>query len=84
MVHQKWKLAALESGGAPARAIVVASASVVESHARSLPCVLCDGTVRIDEHTVEEHDGARLRVARVVCMRCGTPRALYFRIAQPN
>ena len=84
LVEKKWKLAALESGGAPDRPIEVASASVVESHARALPCALCDGAVRVDQHTAEEHGGARLRVARVVCTRCGTPRAIYYRLAQLN
>ncbi|WP_394825267.1 hypothetical protein [Pendulispora albinea] len=84
LVAQKWKLASLENGGTPERAILVPSASVVETHARSLPCVACGATVRVEEHTAEEHGGARLRVARVVCVQCGSKRALYFQIALPN
>lgn len=84
LVQNKKKLAALESGGAPDRAIGIPSASVVETHARAVPCPLCEGAVRVLDHTAEEHGGARLRVAHVTCTRCGAPRAIYYRIVQPN
>ncbi len=84
LVERKRKLAALEPGGSPDRAIEVASASVVESHARAMPCALCEGTVRVDEHAVEDHRGLRLRVAHVVCSRCGSERPVYYRIMQAN
>jgi hypothetical protein len=84
LVRDKQRLAALEPGGAPERPIEVASASVVEARASSLACVLCGNQVRIADHLAEEHRGARLRVVLVVCTACGAPRALYYRIAQPN
>ncbi|WP_394835250.1 hypothetical protein LVJ94_53005 [Pendulispora rubella] len=84
LVRDKWKIATFEPGGAPERPVVVVSASVVEAHARALPCALCGASVRVDEHTAEEHDGHRLRVARVTCMQCGASRPLYYQIAQPN
>jgi hypothetical protein len=84
LVRDREKLAALDAGGAPERPIDVVSASVVEAHARSRPCPQCGGALRVDEHLAVERDGDRLRVARVRCTVCGAPRAIYFRIAQPN
>lgn len=76
------KLAALAVGGAADRPIVVTSASVIEPHASSLPCVACGESVRIDEHVANAALG--LRIVKVRCPRCGVRRELYFRIAQPN
>src|SRR6478672_5038746 len=77
LARARMKLALLEAGGAPERPIVVASASVVEPHATSLPCPACGvGGVRLDEHAAEEG----LRVTRVRCARCGTRREIWFRI----
>jgi hypothetical protein len=75
------KLARLETGGAPDRPVVVESASQVDVHARSLQCVRCDGSYRLDEHLAETLGGSRLRVARLVCLVCGARRSVYFRIA---
>ena len=81
LATQREKLARLETGGAPERPVVVESASQVEVHARSLQCVRCDGSYRLDEHVAETIDGERLRVARLVCVSCGGRRSVYFRIA---
>lgn len=74
------KLATLEAGGAPDRAIAVGSASVIEVHAAGLPCVACGEAVRIDEHIA----GDGLRVVRVRCPRCGHRREIFFRISMPS
>jgi hypothetical protein len=80
------KLAALESGGAPDRPIEVTSASTVEIHATSMPCVGCEATsTQLEEHvattvTVEGGERRPLRVAHVRCPRCGVRRKVYFRI----
>ena len=84
LVWQRERLAALEPGGAPERAFDVASASVVEVQARSVPCPQCGGALRLEEHVAIEHEGTRLRVARMICPTCGARRPLYFRIAQPS
>jgi len=84
MARDKDKLARLSPGGAPERAIELASASQVETHARSVPCPLCEGPLRVDAHTAETIDGLRVRVAQVTCTRCGVHRSLYFRLAAPN
>jgi hypothetical protein len=74
------RLATLEEGGSPRRPIEVESASQVETHARSLQCVRCGGSPRLDEHTAETVDEQRLRVARMTCPGCGGKRTVYFRI----
>ena len=81
LATQREKLARLETGGAPDHPVVVESASQVEVHARSLRCVRCDGSYRLDEHLAETIGGERLRVARLVCPACGARRSVYFRIA---
>jgi hypothetical protein len=81
LAKTKEALARLEAGGAPARPVVVESASQIDVHARAVRCLRCDASVRLDEHTAETFDGVRLRVVRIVCLRCGARRVLYFRIA---
>jgi hypothetical protein len=76
-IEAKDKLALLSPGGAPERAIEVASASLIEPMARASRCPRCEGDVRLDEHVVERG----LRVARVRCTACGSARSLYYRIA---
>ncbi len=78
---QREKLFRLEAGGAPDHPLVVESASQVEVHARSLRCVRCDGSYRVDEHLAQTLRGERLRVAKLVCLVCGARRSVYFRIA---
>jgi hypothetical protein len=85
LAETRRKLAALEAGGAPSRPIEVTSASTVEIHATSMPCVGCEATgTQLEEHaavTVTVDGEPRpLRVARVRCPRCGVKRELYFRI----
>mgnify|MGYP006208600431 CR=1 FL=1 len=43
-------LASLSPGGSRERPIRVASASVVEVRTSALPCPLCGGSYRLDEH----------------------------------
>jgi hypothetical protein len=78
----RMKLAALEAGGAPDRPIEVASASIVEPHASSMPCPACGApNVRVEEHIAATLEGdRRLRVTKVICPRCSARRDVYFRI----
>jgi hypothetical protein len=80
LVRDKQRLAALEAGGAPDRPIAVTSASVVDVRARSIPCPLCGGELRLDEHKAQS---ALLRELRMSCVRCGVARSLWFRIGSP-
>ena len=81
LADQREKLATLEEGGSPRRPIEVESASQVEAHARSLPCLRCTGTsLRVDDHAAVTVDGRRLRVARMLCPDCGATRSVYFHI----
>jgi hypothetical protein len=76
-------LASLSPGGSRERPIRVASASVVEVRTSALPCPLCGGSYRLDEH-VSLAPG--LRRVDVHCRHCSTPRSLWFRIVdrEPN
>lgn len=75
------KLALLAPGGSPERALVITSPAEVEVQARAARCPVCQGELRVEEHTAETLAGARLRVARVVCAVCRRRRAIYFRLA---
>jgi uncharacterized protein with PIN domain len=75
------KLAALAEGASPARAIPITSPAEVEVLAGSTRCPICQGELRVEEHAAETVEGARLRVARVVCAVCRRKRAIYFRLA---
>lgn len=82
LAQTRMKLASLEPGGAPDRPIEVTSASVVEVHASSLPCAACGASgVRVEEHVAVTIDERPLRIARLICPRCGVRRDVYFRIA---
>lgn len=88
LAQARLKLASLEAGGAPDRPIEVTSASTVEVHAASMPCGACGELgVRVEEHvaaTFTSDEGERrLRVAKVVCPRCGVRRDVFFRIGTP-
>jgi hypothetical protein len=74
----KEELSRLVRGGSPSWPIVVASASVIEARATSLPCAQCGGEYRVLEHTRPVPELRRLDVA---CRHCSTPRVLWFSIA---
>jgi hypothetical protein len=80
IIQAKEKLARLAEGGSPDRPILLASASQVEVHARSLACLRCGIGYRVDEHAAVEG----LRVARVVCPQCGARRDIWFRLSKLN
>ena len=75
------RLAELAEGGSPQRPIEVESASQIEPHALALTCLRCEGPNRLEEHAALTVEGRRLRVARIVCGRCGAKRAVWFAIA---
>lgn len=77
------KLARLEAGGSPDRPLVVESAAQVDVMATSRPCPLCEGTLRLVEHTARTIGRVRLRVARLACTACGVDRERYFRLDAP-
>ena len=77
LVRDKQALAALEPGGSRERPIEVVSSAVIEPRAGSLPCPLCAGTLRVEEHLAPS---AALRQVKVRCVRCGVARDLWFRL----
>lgn len=77
LVRDRQKLAALELGGSAERPMEVASSSVIAVRARSQPCPLCGGTLRIEHETAES---ATLRACDMSCGSCGIGRKLWFRI----
>ena len=74
------KLAKLEAGGSPERPIDLETASLVEPHARSMPCVRCGNEVRVALHEAKTLGERRLRVVETKCTHCGAIRVLYMRI----
>jgi len=77
LVRDREKLAALSRGGTSDHPIQVTSAAVIETRALNSTCPQCEGTYRIVEHT---SPASGLRRVDVRCQRCGTPRALWFRL----
>ena len=83
LADARLRLAAVEPGGSADRPIVVPSASVVDGHARSMPCAACGAEVRLEEHAAVGAGEDRFRVAKVVCSSCGVRRAVWFTIVPP-
>jgi hypothetical protein len=79
-VVERERLAAAAPGGARDRPIVVASVAVIESMARSTPCVQCGGELQLQDHAAPE---GKLRVTRMVCRLCHAPREIWFSIETP-
>ena len=80
-VRQLERLAAEMPGGSPERPIDVASASVVETKARAVPCLQCQAVemeIRGD-HATSTARGV-LRELAMVCRRCHAARAVWFRL----
>jgi hypothetical protein len=82
LVRDLERLAQLDAGGSAERPIEVASPAQVEVMALHRACPLCSGPLRLEEHAAATVDGARLRIARVVCTACSVRRALFFRLAE--
>jgi uncharacterized protein with PIN domain len=81
------RLFGLEPGGSSDRPLVVSSASLVDLRAEALRCPACTGPLRVEEHVAVTVAEQRLRRADLRCRQCGSPRAVWFRIAgapEPN
>jgi hypothetical protein len=74
------KLAAASPGGRADNPIVVRSASEIEGAAESMPCPVCTGTRRIDDHVVRFIGGQPVRLVVAHCRHCGVDASLFFRI----
>lgn len=83
LAADRQRLAAMAPGGSPDRPIVVSAPSVIEVRARSLPCPLCGGSLRIDDQAATVSEGRVLTELRVSCAACGIARSLYFRTGSP-
>jgi hypothetical protein len=75
-VGVRQRLVAAGPGGAPDRPLVVASASVIEGQARSIPCIQCGGQLDLQQHAA----AAGLRQVKLICRLCHAPREIWFRI----
>ena len=82
LAQDQARLFALTEGGSAQRPISVESASVVETHALSVPCPRCGGAHELIEHAAITQDGQRLREARLRCRQCGTRRSLFFQLIE--
>jgi len=81
-VRQLERLAAELPGGSPERPIDVASASVVETKARAIPCIQCEA-IEMElrgDHATSTARGV-LRELEMICRQCHAGRALWFRVA---
>lgn len=84
-VHKlRERLFLTEPGSSAARPLRVESASVIEPHARSMPCPRCEGPLQVQEHRAQVAGGHRLREVRVRCRQCGSERSLWFELEQMN
>ncbi|HVW29891.1 MAG TPA: hypothetical protein VHC69_31225 [Polyangiaceae bacterium] len=85
LARDRERLFKLSPGGRSESPIDVASASVVEIRAASVPCPRCDGEQLVEEHVaIAGSDGARLREVRLRCRRCGSKRSMWFRLPTVN
>jgi len=80
--HMRLRQAARLPGASPQRPIEVASPAAVEARAEAIPCPRCAGPCHVEEHVVEIHEGARLRVAKMRCGGCGRRRPVYMRLRE--
>jgi hypothetical protein len=83
LVKRTENLAAKLAGGSPRLPIEVTSASVVETKARSTPCVQCGGDQELRNDNATSTGRGILREITLVCRRCHAPRTLWYRIAPP-
>jgi hypothetical protein len=81
LARSRERLAQVEPGGVPQRPIQVESASLVEPVAMAMTCLRCGERNRLEEHAAITVNGEGLRSVVLCCARCGTKRALWFRIA---
>ena len=82
-VVDRERLAAAAPGGARDRAIPVPSASVIEPRALATRCVQCAGELELRQHAAPPDGGGTLRLVRLVCRLCHTPREIWFTIERP-
>jgi hypothetical protein len=80
LVRERQRLAGLEPGGAADRPIVVTSSAVIDGRARSHPCPLCGGSLRLEEHGATVVGDRSLRPLELTCQACGIRRTLWFEI----
>jgi hypothetical protein len=76
-------MAAKLAGGSPELPIDVTSASVVETKARSTPCVQCGGDLELRGDRATSTARGIVRELSLVCRLCHAPRTLWYRVAPP-
>jgi hypothetical protein len=81
-VRQLERLAGELPGGAPERPIDVASASMVDTKARVLPCIQCAATeMELRDDRATSTSRGVLRETTMICRRCHATRVAWFRVA---
>ena len=83
LVKRTESMAAKLVGGSPQLPIDVTSASVVETKARSTPCVQCGGDLDLRDDRATSTARGILREMSLICRRCHAPRTLWYRVAPP-
>ena len=80
LAEDRERLAALEPGGSAERPLEVSSASIVESRARDLGCLHCEGLPRVEGQDAVRIEDRVLRRVRLGCPRCGSRREVWVRV----
>ncbi len=83
LVRDKKKLIALEPGASADNPIEVRSASVIDTHARSLDCPRCGPHYRIVDQTARVSGALVRRILQLRCARCGEGREVHFVVVEP-
>ena len=83
LTRDRRKLFALEAGGSPERPIDVASASVIETKARSLECPRCGPSMRIHGQAARVVAGRVHRIITLKCVQCGEDRVVHYAVVPP-
>lgn len=83
LARDRRRLHALEPGGSADHPIEVASASVIEPHARGLDCARCGPMLRIVEQASHVVAGRVMRTVRLRCAHCGDDRVVHYGIVPP-
>jgi hypothetical protein len=83
LVRDRRRLFSLEPGGTVEHPIEVTSASVIETHGRSLECARCGPHLRIVDQSARVLGGLVRRELRLQCSRCGEHRVAHYAVVAP-
>jgi hypothetical protein len=71
-------------GLTPDNPLTFTSAAAIEPRAEAEPCPICDGSLHVETHEVDEHGPRRLRVLTLKCGDCGRRTTMYAELEALN